>query len=269
MNRECDELLAQLPDYMKGELSSEEKAAFETRLMQSKCKDEFDSLRQVWQKLSELPDAQPGPAIETRFYAMLEAYKAGQSHSRVGFREALDNWLERWWPRRPATQFGLALTLLIAGLFGGELWRSQAAPGDIGTLRGEVASLRQMVAVSLLKSDSPSDRLRGLSYSNLVDRPDEETLNELLNTLNYDPNLNVRLASVEALSAFSDREKIRRGLQQSLERQTSPALQIALIDLLEVLKDKRSVPVLNDLSEDNKVNTSVRKRAGQAIERLK
>jgi len=268
MSRKDDKLMAQLPDYLKDDLSPQEKADFEARMAAAGHEAEIEALRETWLKLQSLPEAEPNAAMHPRFYAMLEAYKAGQQHAaaKTSLRDAINRWLERWWPRQPVVQFGLALTLLLAGLVFGN--RFSSGSGDLRTLRSEIGDLRQMVAISLLQSQSSSDRLRGVTYSNRIERPDESTLSALMHTLNYDPNLNVRLATVDALSAFYDREMIRQGLLESLNRQSSPMMQIALIELLVAQEEKRSLEILEQFKNSEELDEAVRQRARKAIEQL-
>ncbi len=266
-----DDLLKRLPDYLKGDLSEQEKAEFERRLAASSHQDEIEELQKVWQKLDKLPDEEPGEAVTLRFITMLEAYKAGQSQARkqVRLRDIFNDWLQRWWPGQPVRQFTFSIALLFAGLVTGYLMANPGGNGDIGLLRNEVYGLRQMVATSLLQSQSPSERLRGISYSYDVNRPNDKTLQALLNTLDYDPNLNVRLAAVDAVSLFYESELIQRGTLESLKRQTSPLLQMALIELMVARAEKRSVNVLNDLNKNKALDQAIRNRAGRAIEQLR
>lgn len=54
----------------------------------------------------------------------------------------------------------------------------------------------------------------------------------------------------------------------ALGRSDSPLVQIALIDALVDMRDRRSVTVLKKLSADQAVNESVRQRANWAIGRF-
>ena len=269
MKSDCDKLLKQLPDYLKGNLSAEEHAAFEARLAASGCKDEFDALRDVWLRLAAAPEVEPGPAVSARFYAMLDAYKAGVEHAsqEVRITDVVNRWLERRWPRQPVFQMAIAICLLLLGLFAGSRFSAEGVQST-HDLRSEVMDLRLLVATSLLQSQSPSERLRGVSFSHELERPDERVLQTLLNTLNYDRNLNVRLATVDALSGYYDREMIRGGLLESLANQNSPLLQIALIDLLVTKEEQGSVALIRAIHENDSVQQAVRAYAGRAIERL-
>ena len=52
------------------------------------------------------------------------------------------------------------------------------------------------------------------------------------------------------------------------ERQQSPMVQIALIDLAVDLHEKESIDTLRQLTEDQTINTAVRERAQQGISKL-
>ncbi|MFQ5674279.1 MAG: zf-HC2 domain-containing protein [bacterium] len=267
----CEQVIAKIPDYLTGALSDQILSRIEEHLLScASCKAEVEGLSTTWEKLGKLPEKAPSEAVRTRFYAMLEAYQSGQAlaGSRPRLRAAMNHWLERWWPRQPVFQFGLALALLVIGLLGGFTFKSVPGNQDLMVLRSEVYSLRQLVATALLQNQSSSERLRGVSYSYLVDQPASTTLETLLNTLNYDSNLNVRLATIDALSIFYDEEIVRQGLIESLTHQTSPLIQIALIGLFVDRQEKQAVDALKFLQNNEMFNQTVRRRAGKAIEEL-
>jgi HEAT repeat protein len=58
---------------------------------------------------------------------------------------------------------------------------------------------------------------------------------------------------------------VRRGLVESLDRQTSPMVQIALIDLLVEIRDKPAGQALKDLMQESRLNPEVRERAQWAL----
>jgi len=71
--------------------------------------------------------------------------------------------------------------------------------------------------------------------------PDPKVLDALLHTLRYDNSVDVRLASLDALSRYGSRPEVRRGLIEALPGQQSPLVQVALIDLLVDLHDPNAV----------------------------
>lgn len=268
----CTQANEHLPDYLTGRLSAAAQKELQTHLATCvTCQAEAESLRTLWTDLQTLPAEQPSAELRPRFYAMLEAYQHGLQEAKpaAGVRDAIDGWLSRWWPRRPAWQFGFAMAMLLFGLWLGQRQANGAHDNvELAHLRTELQSMRQLVTLSLLQQSSPTERLRGVSYSQLVQEPDQEVQTALLHTLNYDPNVNVRLAALEALYSFGNEAGMRRELVASLRRQNSPLVQIALIDLLVKVREKQSLDTFRQLLQDEQLNHEVKQRVEWGIQQL-
>ena len=128
--------------------------------------------------------------------------------------------------------------------------------------------MRRTMAVSLLQQPSSSERLRGVSYTSQLKEPGQGTLNTLLQTLDNDPNVNVRLAAADALYLFASYPEVKDGLVQSLARQESPLVQSALIDLLVAGREKRAVEALKTLIGGGQVHPEIKKKAELGIQQL-
>jgi HEAT repeat protein len=203
---------------------------------------------------------EPGGEVRERFYEMLGAYRQGLASA--GPRNRF-----QWW------QMAAAAALLAVGLGIGLVVRgSGQPPAEVSQLREEVASMRQLVALSLMQQQSASDRLRGVSWSYQVEPSDEEVMNALVTTVNHDPNVNVRLAAVDALRPFTGSPAThlmaRNAVIQALPKQTTPIVQVALIDFLAELKERKAAPELQRLVSDPDIDSGVRKRAEWALERM-
>ncbi len=212
------------------------------------CAAEAAELRRIWKELERLPEELPGEEMRQRFAATLAPLVAAAGRrrrlldtprgalERIG--SGLEGWMARWWPRRPLAQAGFAAAALAVGVLVGSgqlgAWRGGggAGHGEIGELRKEVRSLSQLVTLSLLKQDSASERLRGVSFGRQAGGADERVLEALLDTLGRDPDVNVRLAAVDALAQAAGRPLVRDQLLQEVAKQRSPMVQIALVDLL-------------------------------------
>jgi len=268
----CDQLKKIIPDFLLDNLAENERAKFEAHLLSCPaCKQDVETLTTLWMKLGSIPAEQPSAELRLRFDTMLEAYEQGikQAKPRPGLYYMINTWLEKWFPKQPIFQFATVVLLLIFGLIiGSRLNILKTNNGEMAQLRIEVQNMRRMVAISLLKQQSPSERLQGVSLSYQLEQPNSEILTTLINTLNFDPNVNVRLATIDALYLFSDRPTIREGLIESLTKQQSPLVQIAIIDLLVEIREKRSIQALRQLIEDNHLIPEVRERAKWGIGQL-
>jgi hypothetical protein len=270
----CEQIKEKSADYLTAELDEKSLAGVRVHLADCPaCRHELEGLSAIWTKLGVLPKENPSGALRSRFYEMLEAYKEGMTkeRERQGFGQAMSHWFRQLMPRRPAYQLALALVLIAAGLGSGYLLSVRprsAARTEVASLKGEVDDMRRIVAVSLLKQASPSERLMGVSWSARIDRPGDEIIQTLLETLKDDPNVNVRLAAADALYLFYNHPEVKEGLIDSLARQTSPLVQLSLINLLVEIRERRAVEALESLILDKKLNPKVRKRAELGLVQL-
>ncbi len=268
----CEKIQELFAEEWAGSLRAGDKTRLESHLAEcTSCQEEHESLNRLWQKLSAIPSEEPGSSVRARFYAMLEGYQQGLGGAReLSPRQtSLAERFGAWFGRPAALQFGLASLLLVAGFFAGYTLRAgRNGNEEMASLREEVHEMRQMVTISLLKQQSASERLRGVSWSSQVSRPDPEFLSTLVHTLNFDPNVDVRLASVDALSRFAGEANVREELVKSLPRQDSPLVQISLIDLLVQLHERQSIDVLKQLTNDASQNEQVRQRARWGLQKL-
>jgi hypothetical protein len=274
----CDQAKLVLADYWSQTLGEAQELAFEAHLVTcDPCRSETERLGSLWKSLALIPseskDFEPGPNLRSRFYETLGAYRQGlESVPKRSLRDRIF----ALWPRQPAWQMGLSFALLVVGVgVGYELHPSKGVvvaelPPDqvVSQLRGEVNSMRQMVALSLMQQQSAGERLRGVSYAYQAPSSDTEVLSALLTTVNQDQNVNVRLAAVDALHRFGSSPVTRTAIVQSIRKQDTPLVQIALIDLLVDLKDGSAVPELSQVVTDDKIDSSVRQHAKWALGKL-
>jgi hypothetical protein len=172
---------------------------------------------------------------------------------------------------RPAVRFGAALILVLAGIGGGFLVGSRGAASGgsrIESLSREVQDMRQSMAETLLQQASSSERIRGVGYMEKVQAPGRRTIDALLQTLDSDPSVNVRLAAADALYLFAGQPGVKEGVIRSLAGQVSPSVQVALIDLLVDMREKRAVEALKLLAGNAKLNPDVRRKAELGVRQL-
>jgi len=262
----CEEYRIRIPELWEDTLDDETRANVEMHLAACmQCRNENEQLNAIWRGLGKIPSYEPGPGLRARFYEKLQAYQQGYVESGLAKRRSF---LE-WWSVRPALQFGLSLATLAIGFLTGFFLQYRREDSQLGQLHNEVTSMRQMVALSLLQQQSASDRLKGVNWAYRVEQPDTQVLAALLYTVNHDPNVNVRLAAVDALHAFSGNTVATRGLTQAITRQASPMVQIALIDQLTEMRDRGAMPAFESLLNDKTANPEVRQRAQRALGRLR
>jgi HEAT repeat protein len=163
----------------------------------------------------------------------------------------------------------MAAGLLACGiLFGRYLPQAGGGNSEMVQLRGQVENLHQMVALSMLQQQSPSARMRGVTYSEKIAQPDPQVLDALLQAVNHDSNVNVRLSAVDALQKFANGPEVAQAMANSIAGQESPLVQIALIDMLVQLNARGVAPELARISKDIEMNEMVRQRAAWALHKM-
>ena len=266
---ECEQIRQRLADLLTGGADDE---VLEHLARCAACRQEAASLEQVWGGLDRIPaPAADSAAMRARFASMLEGYEHGRDGANASARwDRMNGWLARWWPRQPLVQLAAAAALLVLGVLAGRTGQTAAAPAveDIVSLRSELREMRQMVSLSLMQQQSASDRLKGVTWSSTLEQPGSEVVSALLDTLLHDPNVNVRLASIDALARFADQQQVRQGAVDALQSASSPMVQIALIDFVVGVREPRSIETLKKLAADPSLNEMVRMRASQGLDRF-
>jgi hypothetical protein len=260
-----EEIRLLIPQYFAGQLTAAEKDIFEAQLNANpELRIEVEELRPVWDELGAIPEERPSDALRVRFYQKLNAIaKERKRASDGGFA---------WWKsglQGLVRQTMVAIALFAAGLYIGRVNPgSSPATQEVKRLDTEVQTLRQTVALSLLDRQSATSRLEGISWSGRVEHPDSDLVSALLSTLNSDPNINVRLSALDAVEKFSGDPTVRKTLIESIPRQDSPLVQIALIDAVVHMRANAAATELRKLSGDGRVNATVRQRAQWGLQKL-
>jgi hypothetical protein len=301
----CEDISAKSVDYLARALGDAERLELESHLDSCPaCRAELDDLSQIWTTLGELPAmAHKSAAMRARFEALLTDRSTstsvpqmpatdGSPDGRISdsavppgreapsptnsqaapsaarsARNSIAVWVQRHATLRPALQACAALLLLLIGI---QLGRQTvpSSSSQVGELSQQVRELRQMVILSLMQQQSASERLKGVNWSNELDRPSNEVLAALIDALRHDPNVNVRMASIDALKRFADRETVRAATLEALSTQASPLVQMALIDFVVETRDRGAIDALRRLSRDRSVDPTVRARATWGIDHL-
>jgi anti-sigma factor RsiW len=265
-----DHVVNELAAFLSGDL--EEPAAQNVRAhleLCDSCRLEFRSMKGLWDALGSLPAEEPDDAVRVRFYEMLKRYETREFRNIARVRPSMGSRLKRFFPARPVFQFALGLALLAAGIFAGYRMKGEpAADTELAQLHNEVRGISRLLTISLLQQESASERLRGVSWSYRTAEPDPEITAALLEALKYDPNMNVRLAALDALSRNPNQSGLRQDLIRSLPKQSSPLVQAAIVDLMIQFHEKGSIDVFKQMVRDPNLDPSVKRKIEQGIQEL-
>jgi DNA polymerase III delta subunit len=101
-----------------------------------------------------------------------------------------------------------------------------------------------------------------------MDQASQKVTSALIQTLNNDNNVNVRLAALDALRVYSGEGKVREELIRSIAKQDSPLVQIALAELMAQLQAKSSVKELEKILKNENTPADVKKKIEQSLKVL-
>ena len=267
---QCEQIAELLPDYLEESLNPDQRRDVEAHLKEcANCSEEVV----LWQKLSLLPVEQPSPQSRARFEAMLQAYQAGRSNqpgSSPAWRKRPSPGNLVDWLRSPLGTLAYGVVLLVIGvLVGLRMGSPKGSPSqELADMRSQLASMKQLVVLSMLQQQSASARLEGVTWSTRDQQLDPQVLSALLHTLRYDASVDVRLAALDALSRHGRQPQVHKGILDSLQQQQSPLVQVALIDLLLEWRDPDAPQRLQAFQQAPNLNPTVRQRVEWAKSKL-
>ena len=266
----CEQIAGLLPDYLQDNLTAEQSKTVEEHVAQcAECRDDVA----IWKKLALLPAEVPSLASRERFDATLQAYRSGrEDRAASGAAPPRGSFWDAFrWMRSPAGAVAWSMALVVLGVFIGVRVTGPTSDShgqDLAAMHAELASMRQLVALSMLQQQSASGRLEGVTWTRREEQLDPQVLSALMHTLRYDPSVDVRLAALDALSRHAAQPQVRSSVADALQEQQSPLVQVALIDQLVEWRDRQAAPHLQKLRQDPNLNPTVRQRADWAISKL-
>ncbi|MES1219267.1 MAG: HEAT repeat domain-containing protein [Bacteroidota bacterium] len=271
----CEKDKGEITDYISGQMTDEEKSAFETHLSTcSSCMEELKLQQGVWKMLVQATVPTASAKLDDGFKKMLDELESKEKESKVitmhtaGNSTGMNSIKMLW-------RIAAAVILVIAGFGAGYLLNrpkstvvADTYKQQIDSLSAQVHDMREMMMLSLLENPSASERIRAVGYTNEISNVNAKMIEALLTTLNNDPNVNVRLMTLEALTHYAANPAVREGLVQSIVQQESPLVQSALADAMLKMQEKRAVQPFKKLLQQKEINIQVRTKIEQTISRL-
>lgn len=256
MDREkLEELLI---DYIDGNLSSGDKTIVDQLLAESR------EVQQLHKELKEvmnlMANSKPFDVLhdhETTFASNLKVEQKRKDNDKVViFHPTM-------------LRVAAAIALVAIGVAGG-FWinKNYQHEQELAALRKEMTDTKQLMMAMLNNGQSASQRMQGVTVAMTISTADDEVVKALASAMAHDPNTNVRLAALEALSQFIREPQVRSILITSLSSQDDPMVQIALIQLLVKMKEKNVVNDLEKMINDDKNIQAVKDEAHTGIIKL-
>jgi anti-sigma factor RsiW len=267
----CETAREQFAGYLADDIDAAAKDAVRDHIAScASCREELEGLSAVWTRLGVIPREQPSGRLRENFYAMLEEAKRAAEAKEPGRKPGRVREFLRGLPafRKPSYVYAFSVALLIVGAGTGYILREAGTEGRTAALHQEVQDMRRTVALSMIDRPSASDRLEGVGWSTRLESPDRRTLQALVDTLDRDPNVNVRMAAVDALYLFRNDPGVKDSLVRSLGKQDSPLVQVALIDLLVEIRERRAAEALKKLIGEARLAPQVKQHAELGLKQI-
>jgi hypothetical protein len=255
---EKEKLESLIIDYIDNRLNTAERQRVEQELVNNtEAYELYEQLKEVIHLMERTAKIEPTLKLKTSFDEMLRQELTSAGQARTIFFS----------PNFYRAAAAVAL-LVIGGGIGFLISKHNAQQDRIAAIQKEMNETKMLMMSMLGNEQSASQRILGVNAAVKIDRADSDIIRALVKTMNEDPNSNVRLAALEALSAFSDEAPVRRELVASLAKQTDPIVQIALIQLMVKMKEKSVVKDLQRIVDDNETMKAVKDEAYSGILKL-
>lgn len=182
-------------------------------------------------------DPQPSAEADRRFADMLEKHATPRPTRHL----------------RAAALLSIAASLLLV-VFGLGWYFGQDESQQ------ELAATRTLM-LELMQNESSSTRIRAATVSLDLEVADPEVIANLGRMLRQDENTNVRLAALDALSRFADEPAARREMLDAMGEAPPPVVRLQLLEILVGLEEKRVLPYLEDLIQNDTLPQRLRDAA--------
>ncbi|WP_226294158.1 HEAT repeat domain-containing protein [Aquimarina algicola] len=245
----CSHIQDQLIDYIDKNLDESTFLEIKRHLEScDQCTHALQELQTVFEAINNEPTEVPDNSLREGFEKMLEEEKQKINTPKT---ISLHQNRKNYW-KKPL-QIAAAIALLVSGYFLGKNQNTEAFTQEIAVLEDEKLKMKETMTISLIQNESASKRLQAVSYAEEFTKPGNEILNALINKMHYDDHINVRLAAAEALVKFADKEIVRKAFINALNTEQDPSLQIELIQILVSIQEKRAIPSMEKLLQEEEV----------------
>ncbi len=261
---DCNNIEQQIVDFIDGQLSTEETLKIEDHIDSCEtCKLLHDETKQLFQAFENVEEHTPSDNLRKGFYELLEEEKQFTDTKVVNLIKE-----EKEFPWKRAFQVAASIVLVFSGYFLGSHNTQQNANQEISALQQQTVELKEDMMLAMIENQSPSKRIQAVSFTESFVKPDAKILEALIERMQYDGNVNVRLAAAEALSEFPESNIVKDAFIKALTTQKNPSLQIAIIQFLVKIQEKRAIEPMQQLLEQSETPNFVKDQVNSGISQI-
>lgn len=221
------------------------------------CQNEIRDYKLLINKINNEKNISPPARLSLDFAQMIENEKQSKSKRMI-----VNN--KKWWYSSVWLKIAAAI-ILFAGGFGVGKITVNNSEKQMVEMHQNINEMKQMMLLTMLNKQSPSERIKAVSLTNEIETPDNDVVNALCNTLLIDQNANVRMATIKALARFHQNEKIRKTLVKALQSEENPMIQIELINLLVTINEHKAVKPMKDIINEKDTEDIVKQIAEEGL----
>jgi putative zinc finger protein len=272
MKLECHEAELMMIDYLDNKISAKNRRDLEAHLASCEvCSQALPEYKELLVAIDRQPLQQPTTVLRDSFETMLQSELNILATTKIIRPEKKP--IAGLYPvRHLVFKVAACLVLISCGAFiGGIVIRNkdvQSTKKQVAALQSEVKDMRETVMLKLLSAESASDRIKALTYVEQMSNPGDDVIKALIETLNLDENVNVRLAALSSVSRFTGKQVVRDSLVNSLRNQKEPIVQIILINILADKKETKAIGAMREIISNKATIAPVKDAAEKGLKSL-
>jgi len=259
MNTDCNNYEPKLIDYLNDELTEDLKYQIEQHVKNCEhCNALLNDYILLFETIDKQAETNPPARIEKNFETFLRIEQKKLENGKPIKTMKLS---------QIAIRIAAAIAILISGVLIGMQINSSKSDTIVenDALKSEMQEIKDLLMLSLQQQYSASDRIQAVNYIEDSKTVDEDLIKALINTLNTDKNVNVRITAASALKKFGSLQFVRTALLGSLDLQTDPSVQITLINILVELDEKAAIVPMQKILTNEKTHEIVKQQAQTGI----
>lgn len=241
----CNTFEEQLIDFIEDLLSEDMKRKMQAHVATCpKCQQEIEQMRELLGVIDATPVSLPSKNVSLRFEQALEKEK---TNTKVVPLQPKSN-------QNTFLRIAAGVVIVIGAYFIGQYQSNKYHQELLAQQKIE----KENNLLALLDNQSASKRIKAVSNAESYTPADTKIIEAIINKLNTDKNINVRLAAAEALYKFSSLEMVRTALIKALETEKEAIVQIELIQILAKIQEKRALKPMQKLLQNKETPTYVK-----------
>jgi len=232
------------------------------------CKNELEQIRLLFGAIEQSPPVVPGTAMRENFTAMLQAEINILATENLVHEQPVQKSL---YVRMQSTAWRAAAACIILAVgiwIGTKINNGGVDTKVVAHLEQEIKDVKETAMVNMLDDESASQRLQAVSYADEIANPNQKVINALINTLNNDKSVNVRLAALYSLAKFNNSRAVNDSLIASLSKQTEPIIQVVLINILVEKKETKAIQPIKQILQNDKTLKEVKDAAQKGLKAI-